>query len=180
MKFTAKLFVGRTVIAILIVVALIALAVFAPVGPHGPASGAPLAAWGRGGLPQIPLLILRRVRDRGVLKWASQRRMTCHVPCVTLLRDRPKVTGPPRADQNEPLINTGNHVNQSDPVVQRSFLSSPSALTAGTSFDGMNSTNSFCNCAPPDTNGQVGQTQYVQTVNSAFRCSTRLLISVCM
>ena len=26
-----------------------------------------------------------------------------------------------------------------------------------------------CNCAPPDTNGQVGKTQYVQTVNEGIQ-----------
>jgi hypothetical protein len=34
----------------------------------------------------------------------------------------------------------------------------------GIPFPGVN-----CNCAPPDTNGEVGATQYVQMVNSAFQ-----------
>ncbi|GAC1326688.1 MAG: hypothetical protein NVS2B16_19640 [Chloroflexota bacterium] len=95
----------------------------------------------------------------------------------TIPPKRPKISGPPKADQNEPLIPTNRHVDQQDPVVQRSISPvspatsgpAPAALTSGTSFDGINAANSFCNCAPPDTNGQVGATQYVQTVNSAFQ-----------
>jgi hypothetical protein len=35
-------------------------------------------------------------------------------------------------------------------------------------FDGVDDAHSFCGCAPPDTNGAVGATQYVQWVNTAF------------
>jgi len=35
-------------------------------------------------------------------------------------------------------------------------------------FDGIDDAHSDCNCAPPDTNGAVGATQYVQWVNAAF------------
>jgi hypothetical protein len=34
-------------------------------------------------------------------------------------------------------------------------------------FDGIGAPNSSCGCAPPDTNGEVGSTQYVQVVNTA-------------
>jgi hypothetical protein len=47
-------------------------------------------------------------------------------------------------------------------------------------FDGIDDAHSFCNCAPPDTNGAVGATQYVQWVNAAFAIynkSTGALIS---
>ncbi|HET8908075.1 MAG TPA: hypothetical protein VFN11_14035 [Ktedonobacterales bacterium] len=44
--------------------------------------------------------------------------------------------------------------------------------TSGLSFDGIGDTSNTpsnpCNCAPPDTNGAVGATQYVQWVNTAF------------
>lgn len=85
---------------------------------------------------------------------------------------RPKKTGPPRADQNENQLPINGHQDQQDPVVQRSLSPSgapaPATLTTGTAWDGINFNTSYCNCAPPDTNGQVGSTQYVQTVNSAF------------
>lgn len=44
--------------------------------------------------------------------------------------------------------------------------------TAGLNFNGVGDTSNTpsnpCNCAPPDTNGAVGATQYVQWVNTAF------------
>jgi hypothetical protein len=35
-------------------------------------------------------------------------------------------------------------------------------------FDGIAQSQSFCDCAPPDTEGVVGATQYVQYVNTAY------------
>lgn len=49
-----------------------------------------------------------------------------------------------------------------------SFLPGNVATTDLLNFDGLNDSNSDCNCAPPDTNGAVGATQYVQWVNAAF------------
>ncbi len=40
--------------------------------------------------------------------------------------------------------------------------------TAGLSFDGVGVPNYGVNSAPPDTNGAIGATQYVQWVNTAF------------
>jgi hypothetical protein len=46
------------------------------------------------------------------------------------------------------------------------------STTAGLNFNGVGDTSNTpsnpCNCAPPDTNGAVGATQYVQWVNTAF------------
>ncbi len=36
-------------------------------------------------------------------------------------------------------------------------------------FDGIPFPGVSCNCAPPDTNGEVGLTQYVQIVNEGFQ-----------
>jgi hypothetical protein len=43
----------------------------------------------------------------------------------------------------------------------------PLAATVGLNFEG-NDFDTVCNCAPPDTNGAVGTTQYVQLVNTVF------------
>ena len=47
-----------------------------------------------------------------------------------------------------------------------------SVSPGGLNFDGVGDTSNTpsnpCNCAPPDTNGAVGATQYVQWVNTAF------------
>jgi len=59
-----------------------------------------------------------------------------------------------------------------DPVVQSSAYQPPAALapTLGLAFDGLgnNSLGFTVNAAPPDTNGAVGLTQYVEWVNSSF------------
>ena len=36
-------------------------------------------------------------------------------------------------------------------------------------FDGINRVNSGCNCAPPDTDGDVGPNHYVEAVNESFK-----------
>jgi len=63
------------------------------------------------------------------------------------------------------------HRDDADPIIQKlvrnllpSFLSDPIL-----DFDGIPLTGSFCNCLPPDANGAVGATQYVQLVNNAFQ-----------
>ncbi len=58
---------------------------------------------------------------------------------------------------------------QADPVVQSGYLA-PSAPATVSSFDGfgVGAPNFSVNSAPPDTNGAVGYTQYVQWVNESF------------
>ena len=71
-----------------------------------------------------------------------------------------------------PKINTGVHKDQIDLTVQKGMLlgqlapSIPDPILnfAGIPFPGVN-----CNCAPPDTNGEVGTTQYVQIVNTGYQ-----------
>ncbi|MDQ6860551.1 MAG: hypothetical protein M3032_05265 [Verrucomicrobiota bacterium] len=73
------------------------------------------------------------------------------------------------------------HQDMADPVIQNqqfkaagtssSVLNAlaPSITTPLTSFDGIVFPGVGCNCAPPDTNGAVGQTQYVQIVNEGYQ-----------
>ena len=42
-------------------------------------------------------------------------------------------------------------------------------MPTSTSFNGIPFPGVTCNCAPPDTNGEVGATQYVQIVNEGFQ-----------
>jgi len=53
-----------------------------------------------------------------------------------------------------------------DPVRQTAAFGAPAA-TVGLNFEG-NDFDTVCDCAPPDTNGAVGTTQYVQLVNTVF------------
>ena len=59
-----------------------------------------------------------------------------------------------------------------DPVVDKgSFLGelAPSIPAPILNFDGIPFPGVSCNCAPPDTNGEVGATQYVQMVNEGYQ-----------
>jgi hypothetical protein len=77
--------------------------------------------------------------------------------------------GGPRAKPVLPLHPDQNATPQPDPVVQTSF-GSLAATTSGLNFAGVgNGDYGFApNAAPPDTNGAVGATQYVQWVNESF------------
>src|SRR5882762_7732471 len=66
-----------------------------------------------------------------------------------------------------------NHQDSPDPVVQGpdallafAGLNVPSPIL---NFDGIVYPGVSCNCAPPDTNGEVGATQYVQMVNEGYQ-----------
>ncbi len=71
----------------------------------------------------------------------------------------------------------GRHVNpflgveDTDTVVQRYFGPNiiPAMPAPILNFNGISFANSTCNCAPPDTNGDVGPTRYVQTTNTAYQ-----------
>src|SRR5213075_2612021 len=62
------------------------------------------------------------------------------------------------------------HKDKTDEAVQGGSLM-PSVNMPGTSlnFDGIPFPGVGCNCAPPDTNGEVGATQYVQIVNEGYQ-----------
>jgi hypothetical protein len=60
------------------------------------------------------------------------------------------------------------HHDQQDTKVQ-SKLASPNMPSPILNFDGIPFPGVNCNCAPPDTNGEVGLTQYVQIVNTGFQ-----------
>jgi len=86
------------------------------------------------------------------------------------LRTIQPVAIPPRQEHEaniNPHINAA-HQNQVDPVVQSSPFA---AAMPGTlfNFDGIAFPGVSCNCAPPDPNGEVGLTQYVQIVNEGYQ-----------
>jgi len=86
------------------------------------------------------------------------------------LRDIKPAVVPPRHEHEaniNPHINSA-HQDQPDPVVQSSLAaaSMPSPIL---NFNGIPFPGVACNCAPPDTNGEVGLTQYVQIVNEGYQ-----------
>src|SRR5207249_8046113 len=66
------------------------------------------------------------------------------------------------ASPNPQVLPTGP--GRPDPVVQRT-LAKPNMPDPILNFDGIPFPGVACSCAPPDTNGEVGATQYVQIVN---------------
>ena len=68
-------------------------------------------------------------------------------------------TGIPRASGSRP-----------DTVVQNRFMNNLlGSVIPGLNFDGIPFPGVNCNCAPPDTDGYVGLTQYVQIVNTGYQ-----------
>ena len=78
-------------------------------------------------------------------------------------KDTPFHEGP----KNPPI--PFNHVDSVDPVVQHTMAPTPLIPSPILNFDGIHFPGVTCNCAPPDTNGEVGATQYVQMVNEGFQ-----------
>ena len=60
------------------------------------------------------------------------------------------------------------HRNALD-TVRQSTQFAPKMPSTTLHFDGIAFPGVGCNCAPPDTNGEVGATQYVQMVNQGFQ-----------
>jgi len=62
-----------------------------------------------------------------------------------------------------------HHIDSADPVVQHLHTPNPAMPSPILSFNGIPFPGVGCNCAPPDTDGEVGDTQYVQMVNEGFQ-----------
>ena len=77
---------------------------------------------------------------------------------------------PPEREANANPKVTHSHRDIKDEAVQSDTLA-PTANMPGTmlNFDGIPFPGVACNCAPPDTNGEVGATQYVQIVNEGYQ-----------
>ena len=74
------------------------------------------------------------------------------------------------AAENPKISNS--HVDRVDPVVEKGSilgLLAPSIPAPILNFDGIPFPGVGCSCAPPDTNGEVGATQYVQIVNEGYQ-----------
>ena len=91
------------------------------------------------------------------------------------LRDmKPQPLVPKSVHENENPRIPNKHKDAPDPVVQNSFSALTSLMTPNMpspllNFNGIGFPGVACNCAPPDTDGEVGATQYVQMVNEGFQ-----------
>ena len=91
------------------------------------------------------------------------------------IRDmKPQPLVPKAVHENENPKIPNKHKDAPDPVVQSRFSDLTSLMTVNMpspllNFNGIGFPGVACNCAPPDTNGEVGATQYVQIVNEGFQ-----------
>jgi hypothetical protein len=89
---------------------------------------------------------------------------------VRAMPPSPGVTGPPHAAAENPSLLTGKDLRSArDPVVQGTMPRAAQMPSPILNFDGISFPGVNCNCAPPDTNGEVGLDQYVQIVNQGFQ-----------
>src|SRR3989449_4904449 len=96
------------------------------------------------------------------------------------LRELPPWSEADRKEEHEANENPKiphRHRDEADSVIQNRHATNSSTLNmvapnvAATlsNFDGIPFPGVGCNCAPPDTNGAVGKTQYVQIVNEGYQ-----------
>src|SRR6267378_8522358 len=88
------------------------------------------------------------------------------------MKPQPAIPKAQHANENPKIPN--KHKDSADPVVQDSFgvlksIALPNMPAPILNFDGIPFPGVACNCAPPDTNGEVGATQYVQIANEGFQ-----------
>src|SRR5207302_5431039 len=96
------------------------------------------------------------------------------------LRELPPWSEVDRKEEHEANENPKiphRHKDEADPVIQNRHSANSSTLNAVapnlaaalSNFDGIPFPGVGCNCAPPDTNGAVGKTQYAQMVNEGYQ-----------
>ncbi|PYL09280.1 MAG: hypothetical protein DME34_02895, partial [Verrucomicrobia bacterium] len=88
------------------------------------------------------------------------------------LRDIPVQWPPPVRPEHEANPNPKipiNHRDAPDTVVQSSQVAVPAIMGTILNFNGVPYPGVNCSCAPPDTNGEPGTTQYVQIVNTGYQ-----------
>src|SRR5690349_10597637 len=88
-------------------------------------------------------------------------------PALRTIPKLPFRTSSEREGNRNPIV-ASRHRDAPDTVVQRT-LARPNMPSPTLNFDGVSFPGVNCFCAPPDTNGEVGATQYVQIVNQGFQ-----------
>jgi N-acetylneuraminic acid mutarotase len=77
--------------------------------------------------------------------------------------------GQPQVRPELPSLFIGKPLRQADDPVVQSTMPTTAMPSPILNFEGIPFPGVVCNCAPPDTNGEVGLTQYVQIVNEGFQ-----------
>ena len=88
-------------------------------------------------------------------------------PPLRDMKQLPLTFKPQREANENPRVNP-SHKNVKDEALQTAPITAAMPST-DLNFDGVPFPGVACNCAPPDTNGEVGATQYVQIVNEGYQ-----------
>src|SRR5688572_19973486 len=94
-------------------------------------------------------------------------------PPLREMKQKPIDGGREREANHNPKI-PHFHKDTPDRVIQNSPTGGEEVIIAAMpttemNFNGIQFPGVTCNCAPPDTNGEVGATQYLQMVNKGFQ-----------
>ena len=110
-----------------------------------------------------------QVAQRGAVQVVASYHNDTSLPLRDMLPLPVQPSSVHEANENPRVPNS--HIDRTDPVVQGSFISVLGLLMPSPvlNFDGIPFPGVGCNCAPPDTNGAVGKTQYVQIVNEGYQ-----------
>src|SRR5215467_9948077 len=92
-------------------------------------------------------------------------------PPLREMKQQPIFKAKREANENPKIQHV--HKDAPDHKVQKTIaadaFTAANMPTADMNFNGIQYPGVACNCAPPDTNGEVGTTQYVQIVNEGFQ-----------
>ena len=103
----------------------------------------------------------------GVIVGASYHNDTS--PPLRDMKPLPPMESPGEREANKNPKIPSHHTDDPDEVVQDYHVSSPNIPAPILNFDGIPFPGVVCNCAPPDTDGEVGLTQFVQIVNKGYQ-----------
>ena len=113
-----------------------------------------------------PLMAAAKPPGNGVIVGASYHNDTS--PPLRDMEPVPAQLSPEHEANANPKL-PFHHKDSPDEVVQSVHAPTPSMPAAILNFDGIPFPGVVCSCAPPDTDGEVGLTQYVQIVNEGYQ-----------
>ncbi len=120
----------------------------------------------RGAMLGAPVKPAAKAQAQSVISGASYHNDTS--PALRDMKQLPVALRSERETKRNPKLPL-HHKDSPDTVVQSQATPSPNMPGTILNFDGIPFPGVVCNCAPPDTNGEVGQTQYVQIVNEGYQ-----------
>ncbi|HEV8367731.1 MAG TPA: fibronectin type III domain-containing protein [Pyrinomonadaceae bacterium] len=120
--------------------------------------------------PSVVPVVTTVAQDKSPVIVGASVRNDTSIP-LREMKQKPLDFRPEREANENPKVRHG-HKDSPDPVVQTT-ITGPDLFAANMpstdkNFNGIQYPGVACNCAPPDTNGEVGASQYVQIVNEGF------------